>query len=163
MKKDCRHTIKSRCFCWVELLKCIGDFVSCENLGKLSIHILRNTPRHCTSDLTNTTWGGSGVNLLKVRNCSGNNVVLTLTPDTTIIPQPLFFLLSEARAWKNFVFWSPSLYQCVLLHCLQMVSSQSKSSLISSASVYHGERIESSFLFLNFLWNIAYHIPIPIC
>ena len=32
-----------------------------------------------------------------------------------------------------------------------------------SASVYHGERIESSFLFLNFLWNIAYHIMIPIC
>ena len=108
MKKDCRHTIKSRCFCWVELLKCIGDFFSCENLGKLSIHILRNTPRHCTSDLTDTTWGGSGVNLLKVRNCSGNNVVLTLTLDTTIIPQPqngvFFFFFQRLGHGKTLCF-----------------------------------------------------------
>ena len=86
MKKDCRHTIRSGCFGWMELLKCIGDFVSPKDLGKLNIHIIRNTPRQSTSDLTDSTWGGSGVNLLKVRYCNGYNAVLTLTPITIIIP-----------------------------------------------------------------------------
>ena len=39
-------------------------------------------------DFTDSTWGGSGVNLLKVRYCNSYDAVLILTPNTIIIPKP---------------------------------------------------------------------------
>ena len=70
----------------MKLLKCFGDFVSCENLGELGIHLLRDMSRNNISDLINTCGEGGGIYVLKIGYCSGCNTFLTLTPFTIIIP-----------------------------------------------------------------------------
>ena len=86
MIKDGRYTIKPGCFGGVMLLKCFGDFVSCENLGELSVHLLHDTSRNCISDLINTRGEGGGVYILKKGYCSGSNAFLALAQFAIIIP-----------------------------------------------------------------------------
>ena len=90
MKKDCGYTIRPKCFGGVKLLKCFGDFVFCENLGGLSVHLLRDTSRNCISDLNSTRGEGGGVYILEIGCCGGCNAFLALTPFAIIIPQPQY-------------------------------------------------------------------------
>ena len=87
MKKDCGHTVRPRCFGGVKLLKCFSDFVSCENLGELNIHLLRDTSRNCINNLINTHGEGGGVYILEIGYYSGCNAFLVVTLFAIIIPQ----------------------------------------------------------------------------
>lgn len=87
MKKDCGHAVRPRCFGGVELLECHSDFLSCESLGELCVHLFCDTPRYCTSDFIDLGGVGGGVYFLRIRCCSGYDTFLAFIPYTIIIPK----------------------------------------------------------------------------
>ena len=137
MKKDCGHTIWPRCFVRVELLQSFQDLLFCESFGELNVHIFCDTPRDCTYDFIDPGGGRGGINFLEIRNSSISYTLLTITPQPIIIPKPqngILFPPFRSTGMEKLVFLSPSLYQWILLHCRQMVSSLSKRSFISPRS-----------------------------
>ena len=83
MEKDNRYIVRSRGFCWVDLLQHFNYLISSESLSELYVHIFRNTSRDRANDLIN-----SGVDFLKVSHSSGCNVFFSFTPLAIIILEP---------------------------------------------------------------------------
>lgn len=66
MIKDGKQTIRSKGFCWMNLVKSLDDFIFGEGPSQLCVHVLNDTPRNYVCDFSDSSKGGGGIDFLKV-------------------------------------------------------------------------------------------------
>lgn len=71
----------------MDLLQGFNYFIFSENMREVSIHLLCNSSRDYTCNLTNIGGRGGSVDVLEVGDCCSCYAIFVFTPFTFIIPK----------------------------------------------------------------------------